>query len=94
MPTCPAPTPTGPAPTPAVSAGPGRRAVSRAATREYVRVPYADVSAFRVPDSVDDDRAVFAADVAPTGWLAAELGAVRPGDVVAIWGAGAATLGK
>ncbi|MET8091423.1 alcohol dehydrogenase catalytic domain-containing protein [Micromonospora sp. NPDC005220] len=56
---------------------------------EYVRVPYADVSAFRVPDAVDDDRAVFAADAAPTGWLATELGAVRPGDVVAVWGAGA-----
>ncbi|MEU7584766.1 alcohol dehydrogenase catalytic domain-containing protein [Micromonospora sp. NPDC049230] len=56
---------------------------------EYVRVPYADVSAFPVPDAVDDDRAVFAADAAPTGWLAAELGAVRSGDVVAVWGAGA-----
>ncbi|MEV1316463.1 alcohol dehydrogenase catalytic domain-containing protein [Micromonospora arborensis] len=56
---------------------------------EYVRVPYADVGAFRVPDTVDDDRALFAADAAPTGWLAAELGTVRPGDVVAIWGAGA-----
>ncbi|MFD6679113.1 alcohol dehydrogenase catalytic domain-containing protein [Micromonospora parva] len=56
---------------------------------EYVRVPYADVSAFRVPDGVDDDRAVFGADAAPSGWLAAELGAVGPGDVVAIWGAGA-----
>ncbi|MBM0233711.1 alcohol dehydrogenase catalytic domain-containing protein [Micromonospora sp. STR1_7] len=56
---------------------------------EYVRVPYADVSAVRVPDVVGDDRALFAADAAPTGWLAAELGAVRPGDVVAVWGAGA-----
>ncbi|WP_433126256.1 alcohol dehydrogenase catalytic domain-containing protein [Micromonospora sp. CA-240977] len=56
---------------------------------EYVRVPYADVGAFPVPDAVEDDRALFAADAAPTGWLAAELGAVRPGDVVAIWGAGA-----
>ncbi|MEU5905385.1 alcohol dehydrogenase catalytic domain-containing protein [Micromonospora sp. NPDC047527] len=56
---------------------------------EYVRVPYADVGAFRVPDAVGDDRALFAADAAPTGWLAAELGEVRPGDVVAVWGAGA-----
>ncbi|GAB3942556.1 zinc-dependent alcohol dehydrogenase [Micromonospora vulcania] len=56
---------------------------------EYVRVPYADIGAFRVPDEVGDDRALFAADAAPAGWLAAELGAVRPGDVVAIWGAGA-----
>ncbi|MDG4789067.1 alcohol dehydrogenase catalytic domain-containing protein [Micromonospora sp. WMMD1102] len=56
---------------------------------EYVRVPYADHGAFRIPDEVSDDRAVFASDSAPAGWLGAELGDVRPGDVVAIWGAGA-----
>ncbi|MFY1687129.1 alcohol dehydrogenase catalytic domain-containing protein [Plantactinospora sp. WMMB782] len=56
---------------------------------EYVRVPYADHGAFRIPDEVSDDRAVFASDAAPAGWLGAELGDVRPGDVVAIWGAGA-----
>lgn len=55
---------------------------------EYVRVPYADVGAFAVPDPVDDDRAVFASDAVPTGWLGAELGEVCPGDVVAIWGPG------
>ncbi|MFJ8578432.1 zinc-dependent alcohol dehydrogenase [Micromonospora sp. NPDC093277] len=56
---------------------------------EYVRVPYADVGAFTVPDEVSDDRAVFASDAAPTGWLGTELGEVTPGDVVAVWGAGA-----
>jgi Threonine dehydrogenase and related Zn-dependent dehydrogenases len=56
---------------------------------EYVRVPYADIGAFTIPDDVSDDRAVFAADAAPTGWMGAELGDVRPGDVVAVWGAGA-----
>ncbi|MGC5020883.1 zinc-dependent alcohol dehydrogenase [Micromonospora sp. DT47] len=56
---------------------------------EYVRVPYADVGAFTVPDPVSDDRAVFASDAAPAGWMGAELGEVRPGDVVAVWGAGA-----
>ncbi|MFI6158475.1 alcohol dehydrogenase catalytic domain-containing protein [Micromonospora haikouensis] len=56
---------------------------------EYVRVPYADVGAFAVPEPVDDDRAVFASDAVPAGWLAAELGEVSPGDVVAVWGAGA-----
>ncbi|WP_428964222.1 alcohol dehydrogenase catalytic domain-containing protein [Micromonospora fluostatini] len=56
---------------------------------EYVRVPYADVGAFPVPDAVSDDRAVFASDAAPTGWLGADLGGVGPGDVVAVWGAGA-----
>ncbi|MEU1838559.1 zinc-binding dehydrogenase [Micromonospora chersina] len=56
---------------------------------EFVRVPYADVGAFTVPEGVSDDRAVFASDAAPTGWMGAELGEVGPGDVVAIWGAGA-----
>ena len=56
---------------------------------EYIRVPYADVGAFRVPDGVSDERALFASDSAPTGWMGADLGNVQPGDVVAVWGAGA-----
>jgi threonine dehydrogenase-like Zn-dependent dehydrogenase len=56
---------------------------------EYIRVPFADVGAFRVPDGVSDERAVFASDAAPTGWMGADLGGVKPGDVVAVWGAGA-----
>ncbi|MGC5332179.1 zinc-dependent alcohol dehydrogenase [Micromonospora sp. DT62] len=56
---------------------------------EYVRVPYADVGAFTVPEAVSDDRALFASDAAPAGWMGADLGQVRPGDVVAVWGAGA-----
>lgn len=56
---------------------------------EYVRVPFADHGAFTVPDGVSDERAVFASDAAPTGWMGAHLGGVRPGDVVAVWGAGA-----
>ncbi|MET8911533.1 alcohol dehydrogenase catalytic domain-containing protein [Micromonospora sp. NPDC004551] len=55
---------------------------------EYVRVPYADQGAFTVPDGVADERALFASDAAPTGWMGADLGGVRPGDVVAVWGAG------
>ncbi|WP_432971446.1 zinc-dependent alcohol dehydrogenase [Dactylosporangium sp. CA-233914] len=56
---------------------------------EYVRVPFADVGAFTVPEDVSDERAVFASDSASTGWMGADLGGVRPGDVVAVWGAGA-----
>ncbi len=56
---------------------------------EYVRVPFADHGAFLVPDGVSDEQAVFASDSAPTGWMGADLGGVRPGDVVAVWGAGA-----
>ena len=56
---------------------------------EYVRVPYADTGAFRVPHEATADRALFPSDAAPTGWMGADLGDVRPGDVVAVWGCGA-----
>jgi len=55
---------------------------------EFIRVPYADQGAFPVPEGVSDTRALFASDAAPTGWMGADLGGVRPGDVVAVWGAG------
>jgi threonine dehydrogenase-like Zn-dependent dehydrogenase len=56
---------------------------------DYIRVPYADIGAFKVPDGVSDERALFASDSAPTGWMGADLGNVKPGDVVAVWGCGA-----
>jgi threonine dehydrogenase-like Zn-dependent dehydrogenase len=56
---------------------------------DYIRVPYADHGAFSVPDGVSDERALFASDSAPTGWMGADLGNVKPGDVVAVWGCGA-----
>jgi len=56
---------------------------------QYIRVPFADVGAFTVPDTVTDERALFASDSASTGWMGADLGGVKAGDVVAVWGAGA-----
>jgi threonine dehydrogenase-like Zn-dependent dehydrogenase len=61
----------------------------RGSHAEYVRVPYADYGAFRVPDEVDDVSALFCSDSGPTGWMGADLGGVGPGDVVAVWGCGA-----
>lgn len=55
---------------------------------EYIRVPFADYGTFPVPDGVGDMDALFASDAAPTGWMGAHLGGVKPGDVVAVWGAG------
>ncbi|SDQ06952.1 zinc-dependent alcohol dehydrogenase [Quadrisphaera sp. DSM 44207] len=55
---------------------------------EYVRVPYADVGAFAVPDGVSDLTALFASDAVVTGWTGADQAGVAPGDVVAVWGAG------
>jgi threonine dehydrogenase-like Zn-dependent dehydrogenase len=55
---------------------------------EFVRVPHIDRGAFLVPDGLSNDEAAFASDAAPTGWMGADLGGVKSGDVVAVWGAG------
>lgn len=55
---------------------------------EYVRVPYADVGPTVIPDWMDPDDAVLLTDVVPTGYQAAEMGGIQPGDTVAIFGAG------
>ncbi len=55
---------------------------------EYVRVPYADVSPFKVPDGLTDEQMLFLTDIFPTGYMAAENCGIEQGDVVAIWGAG------
>ncbi|CAO3350738.1 zinc-dependent alcohol dehydrogenase [Azospirillum melinis] len=55
---------------------------------EYIRVPYADFNAFRVPEGVSDEKAVFVSDAVPTGYMAADMAGIRPGDVVAVWGCG------
>ncbi|MCV7282625.1 zinc-dependent alcohol dehydrogenase family protein [Mycolicibacterium flavescens] len=56
---------------------------------EYVRVPFADNSTHRIPDGVTDEQMVMLADILPTSYEVGVLaGAVAPGDVVAIVGAG------
>ena len=56
---------------------------------EYVRVPYPDTSTFRIPDGVSDEEALMLADILPTGYEVGVLaGRIRPGDVVAVVGAG------
>ncbi|MFC0505935.1 zinc-dependent alcohol dehydrogenase [Micromonospora costi] len=55
---------------------------------EYARVPFADVGPVKVPDEVPDDQAVMLADVLPTGYMGAEMCDIKPGDVIAVWGAG------
>ena len=56
---------------------------------EYVRVPFADASTYPVPDGVTDEEILMLADILPTAFEVGVLnGSVRPGDVVAIVGAG------
>jgi threonine dehydrogenase-like Zn-dependent dehydrogenase len=55
---------------------------------EYVRVPYADVGPYKIPDTMHLDDAVLLTDVVPTGYQAAEMGAIKRGDTVVVFGAG------
>lgn len=59
------------------------------AQAEYVRTPYADNSLFRLPDDLDDNVAVMLSDALPTGHeIGVQNGDIKPGDTVAIVGAG------
>jgi alcohol dehydrogenase len=54
-----------------------------------VRVPFADTSTYSVPDGASDEEILMLADILPTSYEVGVLnGSVRPGDTVAIVGAG------
>ncbi len=55
---------------------------------EYVRVPYADQGLERIPAGVSDQQALLVGDVLATGYWAADISNIRPGDTVLIIGAG------
>ncbi len=55
---------------------------------EYVRVPFADVGPMKIPDDMTDEDVLLLTDVFPTGYQAAEMGSVREGDTVVVFGCG------
>jgi len=56
---------------------------------EFVRIPYADTSLYHIPEGIDEEALVILSDVLPTGYECGVLnGQVKPGDTVAIVGAG------
>ncbi len=56
---------------------------------EYVRIPHADTSLYRLPEDLDEDALVMLSDILPTGFECGVLnGKVSPGSSVAIVGAG------
>jgi alcohol dehydrogenase len=56
---------------------------------EYARAPYADTSLYKVPEGLTDEQVLFLSDILPTSYECGVLnGAVKPGDSVAIVGAG------
>lgn len=56
---------------------------------EYVRIPYADGSLYHFPEGADEEAMVMLSDALPTGFECGVLnGQVKPGDTIAIVGAG------
>jgi len=57
---------------------------------EYVRVPFANANtAVKVPDHIKtDEQVLLLSDILPTGYFAADMANVRPGDDVVVFGAG------
>ena len=56
---------------------------------EYARVPFADNSLYKIPSGLTDEQVLFLSDILPTSFeVGVQNGGVRPGDTVAIVGAG------
>ena len=55
---------------------------------QYARVPFADVGPLKVPEGLTDEQVLFLSDIFPTAYMGAEMCSIKPGDVVAVWGAG------
>ncbi len=58
------------------------------AQADYVTVPLADSTLEVIPDGMSDEQAIFVGDILATGFFAAERAEIKPGDTVAVVGAG------
>jgi len=55
---------------------------------EYARIAFAPANLVKLPDEVDDDRAIMLSDIFPTAWFGAELAEITDGDTVVVFGCG------
>jgi threonine dehydrogenase-like Zn-dependent dehydrogenase len=55
---------------------------------EYARIPFADVGPIKIENDLPDHQVLFLSDIFPTAYMGAEMCDIKPGDVIAVWGAG------
>ncbi|MBX9573067.1 MAG: glutathione-dependent formaldehyde dehydrogenase [Candidatus Obscuribacterales bacterium] len=55
---------------------------------EKARIPFADFTLVKLPDSISDDDALLLSDIFPTGFMGAEIADVQDEDIVAVFGCG------
>ncbi|KAL2213017.1 GroES-like protein [Sarocladium strictum] len=61
----------------------------RGGQAQYLRVPYADFNALKLPAGKEHESDfILLADIFPTGWHGVELSGFKPGETVAVFGGG------
>jgi alcohol dehydrogenase len=56
---------------------------------EFVRVPFAENSVYKIPEGMTDAEGILLSDILPTGFeIGVQYGEVSPGDIVAVIGSG------
>lgn len=61
----------------------------RGGQAQYLRVPYADFNALKLPAGKEHESDfILLADIFPTGWHGVELSGFKPGETIAVFGGG------
>ncbi len=68
--------------------GPPRAGNYNGAQAEYIRVPYANMVLYKLPDEITDEQGLIMSDIFPTGYFGAESAQIKPGESVVIYGSG------
>jgi threonine dehydrogenase-like Zn-dependent dehydrogenase len=55
---------------------------------EFARIPFANAGLIKLPEAVDDHKAILLSDIFPTAYFGAEIAEIMPGDTVAVLGCG------
>src|SRR5437868_1173932 len=55
---------------------------------EKARIPFANINLYKLPEELADDDAILLSDIFPTGYMAAELAEIKPGNSVVVFGCG------
>lgn len=80
--------PGGPGAGTAFFGGPAATGAFNGFQAEYARVPFANVIAVPLPESVSDEQAIMISDIWPTAWFGGHLAEIGRGDAVAVFGLG------
>ena len=80
--------PNGPSAGTSFFGGPAQTGPLNGLQAEYARIPFANAGPVKLPDDLDDDRAIMLSDIFPTGYFGADIAEIKPGDTVVVFGCG------